>query len=354
MSLGAVNDVAATSMRVQVPSWGVPWCDVTLAEPSVLSGAVRVSIGGATIVGTVVSGGVFDGIAAYRIAAGRGRWGVTVPAKSYQTDNGVKISTVANDVANACGETLSGAPATPMGPHYARASEPASRTLNALFPQAWYVGLDGVTYVGTRATSVYSGTEARTRIEPGVGVIEVATENVTGLLPGVTIDGSQPATDVEYLLDSKRLTVRVYAAASAVSRRMKALKRIIDALYPRLRYAGVYEYRVTTQEGDRFNLQPVRAATGMPLLARVPMRPGVPGFKATSALGALVLVVFADQDPSRPQVISHEAPGGPGWHPIAAEYGLAALSVARQTDAVIAGPFAGTITGALSTLKAGL
>jgi hypothetical protein len=51
MSLGAVNDVAATSMRVQVPSWGVPWCDVTLAEPSVLSGAVRVSIGGATIVG---------------------------------------------------------------------------------------------------------------------------------------------------------------------------------------------------------------------------------------------------------------------------------------------------------------
>lgn len=355
MSLATLNGHAVTWAVVQVPAWGIPWADIALEDDEVLSGVVTLALADVSLSMTVISGGVHAGVASYRLVGGAGGWGREVAAKGYADDMGVKVATVLRDAASLVGETVADAPATRVGPHYARASTGAvSRVLHDLAPRNWYVDFAGVTRVGQRATTTYAGDGARTNVDPAGAIIEIATESIATLVPGVVVDGSLPATDVEYQLDAKRLTTRIYAGLRS-SRRLDALRRIYDALDPRRPYRGLFEFRVVTQSGERLNLQPVRVASGLSDLARVPVRPGMAGMRATVALGSLVLVAFADADPSRPCVVAHDAPDSPGFMPIELDFGEAPrLGVARVTDPVIAGPFGGTITVASARIKAGL
>jgi hypothetical protein len=325
-----------------------------LADDATLSGSVALAFAGSSFAMTVVSGGAANGRASYNVVCGRGGWGSELPAKAYLDDAGVKVSTIASDAASAAGEVLGTLPPTRLGPHFARAVGPASRVLHEVAPRAWYIDEAGVTQFGARATTTYSGNAARSHVDPGAGVIELATEDVTGLVPGVQVDGSLPATDVEYILDDKRLTVRIYSGPRS-SRRLDAYRRIFDALDPRRLYRGAFEFRVVTQSGDRLNLQAVRASSGLPDLERVPIAPGMAGLRADVALGSIVKVAFADADPSRPFIFAFAPPDEPGWMPLFLELGeVPTLGVARQTDPVVAGPFAGTITLASARVKAGL
>lgn len=347
MSFAAVEGVAVSQLTATVPDYGCWWLDATLVEPADLSGLVTVTLADKTLVGTVVAGAAFEGRAAYRIVGGHGGWGSTLPKKPYRNDLGVSIGNVIADAATACGEEvdIDMIPTTRVGPHFARAEAAASAVLHLLTPRAWHVAFDGVTKFGTRSSVAYTGDGARTRVVPDGSIVEVVTDTIGDLMPGVTIDGSAPATDVEYLLSGARLTVRVYAGTRQ-SRRSAALRKIFEALFPWLRYAGTYEFRVVSQTGERLNLQPLRSASGMPDLAGVPVRPGTAGLKSQVALGEHVLVVFADNDPSRPQVIAHQAADAPGWMPIALQLGEApALGAARVTDPVVCGPFGGSIVG---------
>lgn len=345
---------ACTRARVQVPAWGLWWADVNLAEPAELSGRVSFVLADKTFSGTIMAGGVVNGRAAYHVVGGAGGWGKTLDEKPYRSDSGLKASTIINDTAAAAGETVEGAPTTRVGPHFARANGPASRVLHLLAPRSWYVGFDGVTRFGARTAVTYTGDGARTRPVPEARATEIATETIGDLVPGVVVDGLEPATDVEYELSDTRLTVRVYVG-TGTTRRLSAIEKIVAALFPDIRYRGLYEYRVTGQTGERLDLEPVRVATGMPDLSSVPVRPGMAGLRADVALGSLVLVAFVDADPSRPAVVSHEAPDEPGWMPLFLELGgPGALGVARTTDAVVAGPFGGTIVGGSVRVKASL
>jgi hypothetical protein len=128
----------------------------------------------------------------------------------------------------------------------------------------------------------------------------------------------------------------------------------VEGLFPDLRFRGHYEFRVVQQSGERFDLQPVRSASGMPDLSNVPTRPGTAGHKAVVTPGCLVLVVFADANPALPNVVSFDAPDAPGWVPISVQVGgTPALPAARLTDTVQAGPFGGVITGASATVTIG-
>jgi hypothetical protein len=354
MSTASVNGHTISRLAMPVPAWGHWFADVDLVDDVTLSGAVVVKLADIEAHGTVLSGGPYNGRASYRVIGGAGGWGREVAAKSYADDAGVKLATVATDVALAVGETLADVPSTRRGPHYARAAGLASQALNELAPRAWYVGLDGLTHFGARPAVTYAGDGVRTRVDPAGLVVDVATDTIATLVPGVRVDGAPPSVDVEYLLDDKRLTARVYAGPRT-SRRLDALRRIFDALDPRRPYRGVTEYRVVSQSGERLNLQPARASSGLGDLTRVPVRPGVAGCRALVALGELVLVAFADSDPSRPCVVAHGAADSPGFMPIELDFGeLPRLGVARMTDPVVAGPFAGTITLGSTRIKAGL
>jgi hypothetical protein len=310
--------------RVHVPGWGLPWIDATLTEPATLTGEQTFEIGGVTISATIVAGGPWQTRARYRLVGGKGGWGASVPAKAYNDDGGVKVSKVAQDLAAACGETLGPLPTTRRGPHYARDAKAAYLTLHELAPRAWYVDFDGVTQFGQRPETTYSGDATIVRNDQAARVVELALDTIDStLVPGVSVAGNPPATDVEYELGPSRLTCRVFWGAPKLARRLDAYAQIFDALFPNLRYAGVFEYRVVTQEGERLNLQPVRVATGMPDLARVPVRPGVSGFRSDVTPGELVLVCFADRDPSRPQVFAHDHADSEGWLPSVSEIGEA-------------------------------
>jgi len=314
--------VSSPRGRVQIPAWGAWWADVDLVEDVALSGAVALVVADVPLACTVVSGGAINGRAAYRVVGGAGGWGTTLLARGYADDAGVRVASVLADLARETGETVADASLTArLGSHYARAAGPAYVALAELSPRAWYVDAAGVTRIGARAVTTYAGDAPRVRIDQAGQIVELAVdEGLSTLVPGVVVDESTPATDVEWSWDGASLVARVWSGPRP-SRRLDAWQRIYDALDARRAYRGVYEYRVVTQTGDALNLQPVRTASGMPDLVRVPWRPGVPGVRADVTLGELVVVAFLDSDPSRPVVIAHEAPGAPGWSPTLLEVG---------------------------------
>ncbi len=266
--------------------------------------------------GTIVSGGPADGRAGYRVVAGAGGWGRELAPRSYSDEAGVKHASVLGDAAREAGETLAAVPATRGGPHYARGRAPASAVLHELAPRAWYVGLDGRTVLGARAAAAYEGDAVLVDRDPLIGVYTFAADTLAGLEPGAVAEaGALPAVDVELELDAERLTARLYTGprTSAVA---DALSRLVEALDPRRRYRGTYEYRVVEQRGWHLDLQIVRVSTGLSDLVRVPVRPGMAGLRAEDiAQGSLVLVTFVDADPSRPVVVAFDETDAGGWAP---------------------------------------
>lgn len=372
MSLASINGTTATRARLRIPSWGRWWADVELAGDVTLSGSVTVTIADVGHVGTVVLGGPSNGRSGYRIVGGAGGWGASVAAKSYANDAGVKKTTVANDAATAAGETIVTTGLTGrVGPSYVRQSGPAAYVLDYVAPRSWYVDAAGTTRFGARSSATIATSAARVRVDPGAGVIVLATQEIAALVPGASVDGLT-ALDVVYdVTPEDGLRVTLYGAPWGVSRRVEALRRLIRSLLPEYRYHGRYEYRVVVQDGERLALQPVLSSLGLPDLRRVKVRPGVPGAKATHTLGSLVEVAFVNADPARPVVVSFDDAESSSFLPtkldldaLAVSVGSSSLSttlgpapqlgVARLTDAVQAGPFVGGITFASTTVKAGL
>lgn len=332
-----LEGVPVTRCRVQVPAWGLWWADVELAEPEALAGAVTLTIADIELEGAIVSGGPADGRAGYRLVAGAGGWGRELPARGYADDAGVKIASVVRDAAAAAGEAVEGAPTTRTGPHYVRAAGPASAVLNALAPRAWYAGLDGVVRFGARPAAVYTGSAVLIDRSPAAGCYVFAADELAGLEPGAQADADAlPAVDAEYELEGARLTARLYTGPRT-SVIPDALALLLEALDPRRRYRGTYEFRVVTQTGNRLNLQPVRASSGLSDLLRVPVRLA-PGLRAEHALGSLVLVTFVDADPSRPAVIAGDDADAPGWAPTGLVVGGTGdrVALASEVDARLA------------------
>jgi hypothetical protein len=149
-----------------------------------------------------------------------------------------------------------------------------------------------------------------------------------------------------------------FAQGTNTSRRISALRALVEQLLPDLRYRGVSEYRVISQTGERLDLQPVRVSLGMPILRRVRVRPGVPGARADHALGSLVLVAFVDSDPARPAVIGFSDAESAGFQPTRLDLGEsetvaggvgAAGRALRYGDPVMVTSWAGGVAGAPGT-----
>jgi hypothetical protein len=317
VSTVTIDDRVVVRARVQLPAFGVWWADVEIAEAVAMSGAVVVRVSDLELHGTIVSGGPYQGASRYRIAAGAAGWGRNAPAKSYANDLGVKRSTVLTDAAAVAGETLDAAtiPTGTVGTAYVREAGACSLALHHLAPEAWYVGEDGVTRIGRRPSQALTSEAIRVNTDLARGVVELAADSVAQIVPGVVVDDLE-AVDVQHELADKKLRTTLWTTGLAsTSRRVAAMRRLVLQLMPDVRFRGVFEYRIATQEGDRLNLQAVRASQGLPDLSRVRVRPGVPGARADHVLGSLVLVAFVDAEPTRPVVISFDDAEAPGFAP---------------------------------------
>lgn len=366
MTIATLAGHRATHARTHLPAWGVWWCEVSIDEEAVLTGRVPVALADLALSGTIMSGGPGPkGRASFRIAAGAGAWGKTIPARSYANDAGVKAATVLVDAATACGETIDPAtlPDARLGPAFTRDAGPAARVLEQIFPSGWYVGEDGVTRIGKRPTKALATPADVASVDRAQGVVSLAAEAIASIVPGVVVEGVEAVDVMHELAPATNLRSKLWGAGIAnTTRRLAAWRRIMDQIDPRGRFRGVYEYRVVTQEDERINVQPIRVSIGMPDLRRLPVRPGVAGARSDVALGSRVLVGFVDSDPARPVVLGFEDAEGDGFVPLKTSIDateeitigvLAALPAARQTDAILAGPWSGAIVGGSVKVKVG-
>ena len=299
-----------------IPRAGVPVADVRVASEVELSGDVELVFGGLTLAMHVVSGDVFTSRGWYRLVGGKGGLRVDVPARSYRAEGGVKRSTVLRALAADCGETIT-LPATEskLGPAFVRPAEEASRTLDAVAPDGWYVDEAGAVQIGARAAATFTAAYSLIDRRPDLGLLTVAAEDLSALLPGAIVEGVE-AGSVRHELgpDSVRShiwTVREERADAGAA----TFAALVRAFTRETFFHAVYEYRVISVAGGYLDLRPMRSARGLPDLSNVPMRSGSPGAAGTPVAGSSVLVGFLDGDPTRPAVLSYEGPAGSAHSP---------------------------------------
>lgn len=356
MTVSTLAGKRVTHAGIDIPSWGCWFADVSVDEEVELAGRVELVLADLSLSGTVLSGGPYLGRSRFRIVAGAGGWGHPLKAKSYESDAGVKVSTVIGDAAYEAGETIEPIPpARKVGPAFTRPSDqPASAVLEQLAPAAWYVDDAGVTRLGARPASTPEGTFTRMAHDVAIGSLELASESIAWIRPGLTIEGLTVADVRHDFTPDGGLRSKVWGSlGGSVSRRLLAWRRLFDKLDPRRAFRGVSAYRVVSTQGKRVNLVPVRSGSSMPPLRRVLAMPGVPGCEAILAPGTRVHVAFADSDPAQPYVVAFEDAEGEGFLPLGLTIAKGIQPAARMGDAVVAGPFAGTVTSGSALVTVG-
>lgn len=315
MTRVSINGITATAASLQIPARGRWWLDVELDGDHALAGSVTTNFADLVLVGSVQSGGSFQGRSRFRIVAGAGGWGRELPAKFYTNDAGVKLSTILQDAANEVGEQIANLPGGTVGKSFTRLEAPASWALQELLA-SWYVDETGVTRTGARSEVTFNGEATRQELDAAAGRLTLAADSIATLLPGAQVDGLV-AADVEHHYTSGAIRSILWGEREDdESRRLAAWRKLFTQLFPDMRYRGIYECRVVSQSGERLNLQPVRSSLGLPtLLRRVRVRPGVPGVRADHKLGSLVLVAFVDADPGRAAVVGFDDAESPGFVP---------------------------------------
>jgi hypothetical protein len=308
VSTATLAGYRVTSARLQIPAWGVGWAEVSLDEEATLSGRVELVVADLTWSGTVVSGGPSGGRSQYRLVGGAGGWGRKLAAKGYANDVGVKVSTVAQDAAQEAGETLVGdVPTSSLGPAWTRCEGQAARTMEAVAPRGWYVDEAGDTRIGRRAPVELAVDATLGPPDLSVGRRVVSADAIATILPGVVIEGREVVDVLHEIGGGKGIRSTVWWGLGTADRSVEdAFIAYVMRLLPWVAYARAVEYRVVTQSGDRFALQPVLSSLGMPDLDAVPARPGIPGVRADVALGSRVVVQWVNADPARPYVAAYE------------------------------------------------
>lgn len=313
MSYGHVNGAyRLLSATISVPKTGTWTGMIEVDHDETLTGQVTIVIGDRTMVGTIRRGTAFNGAGKYLVYGGAAAWQTALPAKGYQRDGGVQLSTLLSDLARETGETVaSGFADRSVGEAYVREAACASRTLGVLVGRnGWYIGDNGETVIGTRPSGNVEAEYEVLDYSPEAKKITLATETPSGIDPGlsVTVEGeSLTLSNLTITLDG----VVGYATDQDVT--ANALRTLVREELSKLTYLGVYEYRVSGQSGDRLTLRMPDKSLGLPDLSKVAMRPGIPGANATVRVGSAVIVQFVNGDPSRPMIVAFAAPDGDGF-----------------------------------------
>jgi hypothetical protein len=335
---------------VHVPYQGPWFADVSWldAAPDVGDGAITLTIGSASFVGTIdpAQSGVFGEKRSARIVAGANGWQRSIEARGYANDAGVKASTVAADAANAAKERLgsfSGG-ADRLGAHYTRESGAASRTLeDAARGASWWVDYSGVTHVGTRPNVPAPGSYTLLSYDPRSNLAVLSVDSVDAVTIGsALVDADRlpsPVTvrQMEISVAPNALRVTVWCGVRGESFLTETLRSIVGRLTDQ-RLTGKYRYRVVQQNGAAVDLQWVKRTTvGVepPDMLRVPMAPGVSGSHARLTNGCIVYVEFVGGMRDDPLITAFEGRGNAASVPSMLELGgEGGQPVARQGDTV--------------------
>lgn len=367
----ALNGLRVQSLRVLTP-WSGPWTaeveiplDGLAEAPS--SGPATITVEAGALVGTIdpSGSGTFAGTATLRVVGGAGGWEKIVPPKDYHSDGGLLSTAVLSTTAAEVGERLVELAPARIGTKYARAAGRASSVLAGL---AWHVDAQGVTIVGPRQIVPASPELQVLSYDPSTSVVELAmtTELVS---PGTVLAderfGTLKIRDVEQTFGEGGARARAWTIPVDATPHLDGLPglRLIATLSALAReacavaYLRSYAYRVIEQGTDgRLTLRALER-DAVPTLRLVRIAFGIPGVRAKVQPGSIVHVKFLEGDPTKPVVVDFEEST-----PIQLEIdatlirfngGEANQGVARMGDAVVAGPFGGTVTAGSLTVRSG-
>lgn len=139
-----------------------------------------------------------------------------------------------------------------------------------------------------------------------------------------------------------------------ISRLWQDLERAVRAVLPELPFLGVYRYRVVKKNSgdERWHLQAVESSRGLPDMLPISVRPGVAGAIADHALGAIVLVGFADGDRARPFIAHAAAYEDGNWTPTALTFDASGdVTIGESATAVLLGDGLGRVLREGDTLS---
>lgn len=348
-----LNGKRVLSARVLTPWSGVWVADVDLDDDALPSGAVKLEVGGASLLGTVDprASSRMGAKCGVRVLGGGGGWHHTVKPRHFHNDAGVTRSSILQATAAEVGERVVDPTVARLGVDFVRPAGLASQVLAGL---AWYVDDAGVTHVGDRAEKAAPDGLAVASWEPTTQTLQVASDEL--VRPGWRFTDSRfsevVARDVEQTFSGAGARATVWCGKSPLSRLAGALGSAVET-FARTKHLRAAPYRVFLMAPDgRVQLQAVEKAAGFPDAIPVPMRMGLPGAKAKLKPGSLVLVEFELGDPARPAVRAFEAPGGDGWRPDELEVDAKTLFRLGETSGVVVGPGGGTAVALAPKIEA--
>lgn len=353
-----LNGTPAARVAIRVPGVGAWRADVALdaALDALPSGRVTLKLGNLTLVGTVVPAfsGTFAEQTFLRVVAGGAGWSKILPSKAYHNDAGVKSSQVLTDAAREAGETLgsipSSVPSKVAGVDFLREVGPASRVFGYVLGTAagWWVDYAGVTQFGTRPVVAPAPGAEWEFLDyfPEQRIAVLATSDPSAVQVGMKVTDSRltaPLTirELEFEVGPGPLRVRAWVDEASSTgpvdhRALRVLRALVREALPNLDYLGLHQYRVVSMDNGRANLQAVKKKSGvdMPDASLAKLSPGMAGLTSVLTPGAIVLVGFADGDPSLPVITHYATPDDPAFKPVSVSIDAATVQVGPSANSV--------------------
>lgn len=150
-----VANLSTSRADLRMPWRGCWELRATVFGAAAPSGRVSIDWRGWTLTGTVDAerSGVFQGAIEVVVVGGLG-WSRIVTPRHWNADQGLKVGTLAADLARQAGETIT-VPASaerPLGRYFVFNREAGGTALSRLIGRSywWWVRVDGMTQVGTR------------------------------------------------------------------------------------------------------------------------------------------------------------------------------------------------------------
>lgn len=171
---------------VQIPLRGLWTADVVLASPEPVAERPTLKLGNLTLKAARFRAASYGGARSVRIVGGADGWRKDVGPKAYVSPISVRLSTVLGDVANEVGESVDVTADGDLGSKWTRLRGTASRSLDVLTGQAWFMRPDGTTVTGDRPASAIKSAFTVTQIAGADGRVVVGTEDFASWQPAAT------------------------------------------------------------------------------------------------------------------------------------------------------------------------
>lgn len=307
---------------------GVWMADLELPGDEVPGGRVEVRMGPLTLSGTVDPdrSGVYRSGARVRVVGGAGGWEKPAPRRHFHADQGLRRKTVLEDTARAVGESLSFESGDgDIGVDFVRLDEdeggfaqPASAVFAQLAVPLWWVAYDGTTHVAIARPAPVVGDIQVLDFDPRLGTVllsDIAPIEVGSVL---TLDGTDHVVrELRVEVGEKKARTTAIVSDVVANRLYDSIAAIVRQIGAE-RLHGLFEFRVLDMVEDRARLQRAsrRASPGLPDVLLVSQWPGIAGTWAKLAEGALVLLEFAEGDPTKPRITHAERKEGAGFVPV--------------------------------------